>query len=1030
MMHSLPLTGILRRPPGRSLVCLILLLLCCAAAVAVPVGPNYFPRSWTTDDGLPDNAVTAVVQTRDGYLWLGTYDGLARFDGAHFTTFNSANEPNLQSDRITSLYEDAQGVLWIGHERGDLTSYHNGKFTALNVHAPGIRRKITGIGTDNVGDVWMLSEEGTLVRVRDGATFAVPNTDGVVAMARDGAGRLWVASGGRLTFLADGRLQPVSRIEDRLHLNGYIQGLCASRDGGLWVVSGGEVLKYQGDTVTEDRGPNPCKVTVAVMIETRSGALAMGTSIDGVYLLCTNRAVLHFDQASGFPGDWIRSLAEDREGTLWVGAGSAGLTALRAGPIRTLDAPDHWQGRAVLTTTTSRDGAVWAGTEGAGLYCLQNGEWKNYAESSGLPNLYVWSVSQDAQGRLWAATWGGGIYYLQDGRFVRPPGLEEMNLPMAATLQGTDGATWIGTASGLVRYENGRTTWFGEKEGLKLPDVRAIAEAGDGTIWFGMLGGGLGRLQHGELKQFQKSDGLASDYVQCLKLDSDGTLWIGTYGSGLNRLKNGQFQTITMAQGLPNNFICAIEADDQGNFWISSHRGIFSVARNALIDCADGKISQAAFSAYGKADGLASLECSSGLQPAACKFSDGRICFATSKGLVIVDPSETTRRNPLPPPVVIQSVVVHGQGQNLGPDAAAPLRIPAGLQGFEFHFTGLSFVAPEKMRFQYRLAGWDADWVDAANDKREADYSYLPPGRYSFRVRACNSDGVWNNAGAAIALVVLPQIWQTWWFYTLATLAAVALVTRVAWIVSRRRMRRKLDDIRRQQAVERERTRIAKDIHDHLGANLTRISLLSQSAHGELENTAQAAMQLERIYETSRELTRSMDEIVWAVNPQHDTLDSLASYLGNFAQEYLVSLHLRCRLEVPLQLPHWPITAETRHNIFLAFKEVLHNVIKHSGATEVSVFLTTGPDHFTIVIRDNGRGFDPLAVQPRPGRGNGLKNLAQRLEKIGGRCEIQSWPGGGAEVSFRVNVALVAQTSPGPTDMSSINVTRLKNGRG
>jgi signal transduction histidine kinase len=313
------------------------------------------------------------------------------------------------------------------------------------------------------------------------------------------------------------------------------------------------------------------------------------------------------------------------------------------------------------------------------------------------------------------------------------------------------------------------------------------------------------------------------------------------------------------------------------------------------------------------------------------------------------------------------------------------------------------------MQFQYHLSGWDNDWVNAANDKRAAEYSYIPPGEHTFRVRACNSDGVWNETGASFAFIMLPHFWQTWWFRTLAILSGAALVAGTVLTVARRRMRRKLEVMHRQQAVERERTRIAKDIHDHLGANLTRISLLSQSAHGQLEDTVQAAAQLDRIYDTSRELTRSMDEIVWAVNPQHDTLDSLASYLGNFAQEYLVPLHIRCRLEMPLHLPHWPITAESRHNIFLAFKEALHNVVKHSSATEVSVFLATDAEGFTLTIRDNGKGFDPSSITPQPGHGNGLKNMRQRLEKIGSRCEIQSEPGKGTEISFPVSVPSTAR---------------------
>lgn len=1007
-MLTLPWARMLRGMYARGFFGLILFFSVVAAGAAESVLPNYFVRSWKTDNGLPDNAVTAMVQTHEGYLWLGTYGGLVRFDGSRFVVFNSANEPELQSDRITGLYEDTQNVLWIGHERGDLTRYRDGKFESQNVHETGVRRKIPAIGTDEHGDIWILNEEGTMLRARDGAMCSLPNSDGVVEMARTRDGKLWVASGGKLAVLKNGQLESLTATNGSGDFGGYVQGICASRDGGLWIVSDGFVKKWNGFAMTENRGTNPCNATVIAMLETKSGALAMGTSSDGLCLLFTNRSVLHFNHANGFPNDWIRCLAEDHEGTLWVGAGSVGVIALRPSKVETLDAPDHWQGRVVLSATASPDGSIWVGSEGAGLYQFQDNHWKIFNESAGLSNLYVWSVSADSQHRIWASTWGGGVFVKQDDHFVRPPGLENVQVPMAATLQATDGSTWIGTASGLIHYQNGVVKWFGEKDGLKLPDVRTIAEAPDGTVWFGMLGGGLGRLQNGSLAQFQKNDGLSSDYVQCLHLDAEGVLWIGTYGSGLNRLKNGQFTKVTTANGLPNNFICAIEDDGQGNFWISSHNGIFRVAKSSLDDCANGKSEILTCLAYGKGEGMPSLECSGGLQPAACKLSDGRIGFSTGKGLVVVNPSDT-KVNQLPPPVVIEDIIANGHLLARNPNSTLVLKIRPGQQRFEFHFTGLSFVAPEKMQFQYQLVGWDNDWVTAANDKRVAEYSYLPPSSYTFHVRACNSDGVWNETGASFAFLVLPHFWQTWWFRVVAVLSGIVLIAGSVLVVTRRRMHRKLEAMHRERAIERERTRIAKDIHDHLGANLTRISLLSQSAHGDLENTAQAAAQLDRIYDTSRELTRSMDEIVWAINPQHDTLDSLASYLGNFAQEYLVPLNVRCRLEVPLHLPPWPITAEARHNIFLAFKEALHNVMKHSGATEVSVFLNTDATGFTLIVRDNGKGFDPSTVTSRPGRGNGLKNMTQRLEKIGGRCEIQSKPGAGTEVKFPVAIPVAKQ---------------------
>jgi signal transduction histidine kinase/ligand-binding sensor domain-containing protein len=1006
-MFSSPSVSMLRDLYARSFWFFFLFFLAGAIVEAEPALPNYFVRSWKTDNGLPDNAVTAALQTRDGYLWLGTYGGLARFDGSRFAVFNSASEPGLQSDRITALYEDAKGVLWVGHERGDLTCYGDGKFESQNVQKTGARRKVLALNTDDRGDTWILNEEGTLLRLRDGAMRSLPNNDGVADMVRDRDGRLWVASGGKLAVLANERLDLLTSTNTPNVFGNYIQGICPSHDGGVWIVGDGNVKKWNAFTMTEDRGTNPCNATAVAMLETSSGSLAMGTSSDGLYLLFTNRAVLHFNHANGFPNDWIRCLAEDREGTLWVGAGSAGVIALRPSIVETLDPPDHLQGRVALCATTSRKGEIWIGSEGAGIYRLRNNEWKMFNESAGLSNLYVWSVSVDAQDRLWAATWGGGIFVRQGDGFVRPPGLEKINIPMATTLQAADGSIWIGSASGLIHYQSGAVKWFGEKDGLRSPDVRAITEASDGTIWFAMLGGGLGRLKDGGLKQFQKDDGLSSDYVQCLKLDSGGVLWIGTYGSGLNRFKDGRFSKITTANGLPNDFICAIENDSHGYFWISSHNGIFRVAQKALDDCADGVTAKVTCLAYGKGEGMPSLECSGGI---ACKLADGRIGFPTSKGLVAADPGNI-KVNLLPPPVEMEDVIAGGHLLTRHPHGDSPLKIQPGQQRFEFHFTGLSFVAPEKMQFQYELTGWDTDWTTAANDKRVAEYSYLPPGRYTFHVRACNSDGVWNQSGASFAFIVLPHLWQTWWFRFAAVLLGMALIVGSVLAVTRRRMRRKLEVLHRQQAIERERTRIAKDIHDHLGANLTRISLLSQSAHGDLGNTVQAAAQLDRIYDTSRELTRSMDEIVWAINPQHDTLDSMASYLGNFAQEYLVPLNIRCRLEAPLHLPHWPITAEARHNIFLAFKEALHNVVKHSGATEVSVFLTTDSTGFTLIVRDNGRGFDPLTVRARAGGGNGLKNMAQRLEKIGGRCEILSRPGAGTEIKFPVAMEIGKQIS-------------------
>ncbi|MGA2245226.1 MAG: two-component regulator propeller domain-containing protein [Verrucomicrobiota bacterium] len=951
-------------------------------------------RTWKTDQGLPGNSVTAVLQTRDGYLWLATYTGLARFDGVRFTVFTSANTSALSSDRLTSLFEDRQGDLWIGHERGDLTRYHEGKFESFNFHNPGARRKISAIGSDEAGNLWMLNEEGTLIRARDGASCALFNDNGSACLAQDENGRLWVASGGKVASLNSRLLC----LETNDSVGTYVQGICASRRGGLWIASDGRVRRWQSGQWLQDLGTNPCVTLITAMVETKSGSVALGAVESGLYLLSPNAAPLHFGREEDFPHDWIRCLCEDREGTLWVGAGTRGLVAVRPGSVRMFAPADHWQGRVPLSTAVARDGSVWITTEGAGLYQYLNGAWNHFGESAGLSNQFDWCVSEDPQGRLWVGSWGSGIYLKTNGYFYPPPGLENIKVPMAAILEAHDGATWIGTVNGLIRYQDGTVQRFGEREGIRLPDVRAVAETPDGVLWFGTLGGGLGRLENGAIRQFGKSDGLASDYVQSLHASADGTLWIGTYGGGLTRLKNGRFTNINSLSGLPDNFICGIEEDSHENLWISTHTGIVRLTKSALDDFADGRTGQIKCQTFGKGDGMSSVECSGGFQPAVCKTADGRLWFPTSAGLAVLNPAASP-----PPhravPVIIEEVQADGRDLDINGTNAGPLKIPPGWERFEFRFTGLSFIAPEKIQFQYRLDAWESKWEDAGV-KRVAEYSYLPPGNYRFHVRASNNDGIWDDNDAEFGFSVLPHFWQTWWFYAGTTLLATGAVASVVWRVSRRRMRRRLEAAEYQQAIERERTRIAKDIHDHLGANLTRISLLSQSVHGDLQNSAHAAEQLERIYDTSRELTRSMDEIVWAVNPQHDTLDSLASYLGNFAQEYLVPVGIRCRLEAPLHLPHLPITAETRHNVFLAFKEALHNVVKHARASEVSIFLNPDGLGFVLAVRDNGRGFDPAAVPERPGRGNGLKNMRQRLEKLGGRFEIRSAPGSGAEIRF------------------------------
>jgi ligand-binding sensor domain-containing protein/signal transduction histidine kinase len=977
--------------------------------------PHFLVRTWQVEQGLPQNKVTAVLQTRDGYLWVGTYCGLARFDGIHFTVFDDHNTPALRSSRVTSLFEATDGTLWIGTESGEVTKYKDGRFAATPSRPSWSGRKIYAITSDNADDIWLLNEDGELARVRDGRVLSPPagSISGVLCLARGTDGTIWIGRDGQVSVLRDGQLT------GELFTNDYVQGFCATHDGGFWVACNDGLRKWKGGHWIAELGPAPWRhYTVPHLFETTAGALAGGTS--GLWLIesgQTNAPAMHLDNTDGLPSDWITSFCEDQEKNLWCGTG-AGLVVIRPNNLEIISPPDKWKRCPVLCVLPAPDGALWVGTEGAGLYRLQNGGWTNFSLEQGVRNYYVWSLAADGAGRIWAGTWGGGLFAQKGDAFDFAPGLENFRSPIPALLFLHD-ELWIGTTAGALRSPNGKLQRLNEVSGEPFGDVRVIAPDKSGALWFGTAGSGLVRLQNGNLRRFKSSSGLSSDFIECLYFAADGALWIGTFGGGLDRFKDGKFSIINHEQGLPNGVIGHIESDGRGFLWMSSYAGILRASENDLNRCAEGIINELPFLTCGINDGLPTLECSEGLQSAGGKTADGRLWFPTAKGLVVLDPAGV-KINSRPPPVRIEAMRVDDKKLADG-NNAEPLKFAPGRHRIEFEYTGLSFVAPEKVRFKFRLDSFDADWADAGA-KRVATYNYIPPGRYSFRVIACNNDRVWNQTGASLAFEVLPHIWQTTSFHILGGLATVLAASAAVWADARRRMRRRLEKLERERAVERERARIAQDIHDDLGASLTLIAMLTESARGGAQVPEPVAKNLDRIFGTARELTRAMDEIVWAVNPRHDRLDSLANYLSRFAYDYLSAADIRCRLDVPLQLPTLAIAAETRHNLFLAFREALHNVVKHASAGEVRVELRLDAAKLTLRVVDDGQGFSRAVSAPasaggnpfsgigapmgadRIAGGNGLPNMRRRLTDIGGACEIRSEPGHGTTVTFSVPV--------------------------
>ncbi len=997
---------------------LVFTLLATGSLASTFLAEGYSIRVWQTEDGLPQNMVTSAVQTHDGYLWFGTYSGLARFDGERFQIFEPANTPALLDRRVTRLFDDAQGTLWIGHDSGIITRYRAGHFEPMPLPAGNIGDIIIGLGSDEHGRLWAMRANGRLDSL-DGRT-RVPSligTDrpGVMSYSANAQGNMWLSANGQAARLVEGNLAVASLPAPQS--NNYVMCVGATGDGGAWIICDGRIRKWKDNQWVEDRGACPWLGGVACCLELHDGTLAIGTLEAGLYLAFKDgRPLVHLDRSNGLPQNWVRFLYEDREGNLWAGAGSAGLASIHATAFSVVHSPEETRGCSLLSVAAAPDGTLWVGTDGAGLYHYSAGSWKHYGSEDGLTNAYVPSLAVSPEGDVWASDFGwGSPYRLQQNHFSRAAGIEENSNPVYALLPLGGGEWLIGNRDGLRQWKDGHSTWLVTSPKTPAPEICAIAREQNGAVWCGFALGGVARFADGRVTLFRTPEGLASDAVYSLCVDDDNMLWVGTADRGLSRFKDGRFSNIGRAQGLVDDAVCAILDDGAGYLWLSTHHGIQRIAKRDLNRCADGVSTTFSSQVYDRSDGLPITEFTSGFQPVACKSTDGRLWFTSSKGLVSVDPARI-ESNPIQPPVVIDSMWRDGKAAQLT-DGLVSDSLPPDHERLEFRFSGLSFVAPSKVLFKYRLDGIDKTWIEAG-PKRTAFYSRLPAGTYRFRVIACNNDGVWNMEGASLAFTVAPFFWQTWWFFTICVLAAVTVVTVFVRYLTRRRMHRQMEEMERRHTLERERARIAQDIHDDVGASLSRIAMLSQPTRSQLAEPERAAAVLSRIYSTAREVTRALDEIVWAINPRHDTLDSLVDYMGRFAQDFLASANVRCRLDLPVVVPAWPLTAETRHNLFLAFKEALNNALKHAAATEIRISFSLRSDSFVLMVEDNGRGFDPGRSDSndsgRLSSGNGLLNMEKRLARLGGRCELASEIGQGTRVSLIVLLKGHAPAPPPP----------------
>jgi ligand-binding sensor domain-containing protein/signal transduction histidine kinase len=971
------------RPAVRGLALAALLLGGAHDAAALdPARPlaDHVRRLWRTADGLPHNSVRQVVQGRDGYLWLGTPNGLVRFDGVRFTVFDRRNTPGMLDDEIQALFEDAQGRIWFGTRTGGVGRLRAGAPSFLGIADGLIGTNVYGIVQEPGGALWLGTTAG-LTRLGGSGSRSFTVADGLTSnsvrvLLWDRSDRLWVGARG-LNLFRDGRFVPVGDgVLDRRPT-----ALCEDRHGNLWLGTADGLRRVRDGRVTLAGVPEELvRREIRALFEDRAGSLWIGTGDQGLFRLREGR-LSSLTEAEGLSHNTVFAVREDREGNLWVG-GRGGLERLKDPAVTLYTTEDGLPNDHIKVVFEDRRGDVWIGTE-RGLVRHRHGRFQAWRGAPRLERASVWAIHEDRRGALWVGTRRDGLWRIDAGGVAHYGVQDGLSADEVRVIHAdARGDVWVGAGRGLNVFRQGRLTTLTAADGLAGEQFRAIAEDADGNLWFGTDDAGLQRYRDGRFASGAADDGLVRQAVRALWPAPDGSLWIGTR-HGLSRLREGRLTTYRSADGLFDDTILQVLEDGRGQLWMSSGRGIFRVSLAHLEDVAAGRRTTLSSTAYGEADGMRSSECEGGTQPAGIRARDGRLWFPTTRGLAVIDPARV-RANDTPPPVTIEELSADGEPIALG----GTVRLPAGTERFEFHYTGLSLTAPDKVRFRYRLHGLDRDWIDAG-DRRVAYYTTIPPGHYRFQVAASNNDGVWNEEGAAVDFELAPRFHQTSAFYLLGGLAgAIALA---GWYRFRVRQMRT-----RFAAVLTERARLAGEVHDTVLQGFNALVLHLSAFARELPAEKQA--RLGRLLTEAEDYLDEARLSIWDMRAEPD---------GTLSEALVRCLEpLRALSPVPVRLdvdgPPRRLPGTRQQHVLRVAREAVANAVQHARATVIQVRLAFRAHEVLLEVADDGRGFAPESLRPRDDGHFGLVGMRERAQRLGVSLKVQSEPGKGTHITLAV----------------------------
>lgn len=978
---------------------------CTGTVAAAPardraLAADFVTRKWTTDEGLPQNTVTSIVQTHDGYIWLGTFGGLARFDGIRFTVFDSVNSPQLTSNRILSLFEDSRNTLWIGTDDGKVFSFTDGKFSPIGAAAGFERSAVWGIQEDNVGNLLIASDGGLeSVRIDDpvgdetetpnirarGANFVLckdvrgtteerAGNDAVVIAGNASAitqelvvpedflrcstekgGRAYLTSNKAVGFVENDRFYELKRLDYSAHLAAVS---LAVKGDSLWFQEPGLLTQFRDDGETRYSLGGIVDGGTRAMFFDREGNLWLGTNGEGLVRL-TRKKIGLLTELIDIRDDVYYSLAEDSSGSVWIG-GTSLIKVSDGKAIRIERTADGMAFPRIRSIAIDKDDRVWVGGE-LGIFVLYGDQ---LVQQNTLPDANIYSLFFDRSGTLWA-----------------------------------------GGERGLWRDVNGNREHYTTAEGLAHNSVHCIRQMRDGTVWIGTRGG-ISIFRNGRLENISADLGLSGSFVREFLEDNDGAIWIGTYGGGIYRLRDGVFRNISSTNGLIDNFVSRIIAGRDNRFWILSNLGIMSVSRDDLNMVADGVKSTVLGVVLDRSDGMPSAEANGGAQTTGIISRKGEFWFPMTRDVVIVDPARFSQH---PQQAVIERA--YSRRGTMIPDQKTDLsgsleqvQLGNDARNIEIEYTVLSFLNPEQTRFFIKMEGLETEWTGVGT-RRIASYPYLPAGDFVFLVKAVTPDGSVSESPTSLRIYVEAFYWETWWFKALAIIAAALLIS----LVYRSRVSQ-LNARQAQQeafskslinAHELERERIAKELHDGLGQNLLIIKNLAQAGIAPDSQSDNQRSNLGQISEVAAETIDETREMIGNLSPRNLRRFGLSASIGNMTEQ--VERATGVAFEAKIDEIDNVFAPETELNIFRIVQEGLNNIVKHSESPRGGVVISKMDERVDVEISDVGTGFDVDEALDPDGRnaGSGLQNMVQRVRLAGGEIDIDSRLGEGTKIKIR-----------------------------